>query len=82
MAQTMASVTDFENLACWQKARSLVNAVYEITKKGAFKQDFKLRDQLRSAAVSAMSNIAEGFARYHKKDFIRFLDIHKARQPR
>ncbi len=71
----MARVTDFEDLACWQKARVLVNAVYNVTKKRAFKQDFRLHDQLRSAAVSAMSNIAEGFARFHKKDFIRFLDI-------
>lgn len=71
----MARVTDFEDLACWQKARMLVNIIYDVTKNPSFKQDFKLRDQLRSAAVSAMSNIAEGFARFHKKDFIRFLDI-------
>ena len=71
----MARVKDFEDLVCWQKARVLVNAVYEITKNRAFRQDFKLRDQLRSAAVSAMSNIAEGFARFHRKDFVRFSDI-------
>ncbi len=44
-------------------------------KQGALSRDYKLRDQLRSAAVSAMSNIAEGFARFHQRDFIRFLDI-------
>ena len=74
-AKIMARVTNFEDLKCWQKARTLVNAVYDVTKNRVFRQDFRLRDQLRSAAVSAMSNIAEGFARFHKKDFIRFLDI-------
>jgi len=71
----MAKVERFEDLVCWQKARELVNMVYEITKTGPLAKDYKLKDQLRSAAVSSMSNIAEGFARFHKKDFIRFLDI-------
>ncbi len=49
--------------------------IYKITNEEPLSKDYKLRDQLRSAAVSVMSNIAEGFSRYHKKDFIRFLDI-------
>lgn len=71
----MAKVERFEDLVCWQKARELVNMIYEITRSGPLAKDYKLKDQLRSAAVSSMSNIAEGFARFHKKDFIRFLDI-------
>ncbi len=71
----MAKVTRFEDLICWQKARALVKQVYALTNREPLSRDFKLRDQLRSASVSAMSNIAEGFARFHKKDFIRFLDI-------
>lgn len=71
----MAKVTRFEDLACWQKARDLVNAVYDVTKRGPLSRDYGLRDQLQRASVSTMSNIAEGFARYHRRDFIRFLDI-------
>lgn len=71
----MAKVERFEDLICWQKARELVNMVYEVTRTAPLAKDYKLRDQLRDAAVSSMSNIAEGFARFHKKDFIRFLDI-------
>ena len=71
----MAKITRFEDLICWQKARVLVTQVYALTNRTPLSRDFKLRDQLRSASVSVMSNIAEGFARFHKKDFIRFLDI-------
>ena len=71
----MNKIERFEDLKCWQKARELVKKVYEITKTGSLSKDFKLKDQLRSAAVSSMSNIAEGFARFHKKEFVRFLDI-------
>ena len=69
----------FEDLKCWQKARELVKKVYEITKAGPLSKDFKLRDQLRIAAVSSMSNIAEGFESQNDKTFIRFLFISKAR---
>ncbi|MCH8012402.1 MAG: four helix bundle protein [Candidatus Marinimicrobia bacterium] len=58
-----------------QKARELVKEVYDISNRGRLSKNYKLRDQIRSAAVSAMSNIAEGFARFHRKEFIRFLDI-------
>ena len=71
----MAKITKFEDLICWQKARVLVNNIYTITKTGELSKDFGLKDQLRRAAVSSMTNIAEGFARYHRKEFIRFLDI-------
>ena len=71
----MNKITRFEDLICWQKARVLVNNIYSITKSGLLSKDFGLKDQLRRAAVSSMTNIAEGFARYHRKEFIRFLDI-------
>ncbi len=51
--------------------------VYEITKEGNFSKDFGLRDQIRRAAVSLMSNIAEGFDRGGRKEFIQFLSIAK-----
>lgn len=71
----MAKISRFEDLICWQKARELVNRIYEVSKTEHLFKDYRLRDQLRSAAVSIMSNIAEGFSRYHKKEFIRFLNI-------
>lgn len=71
----MSKITRFENLICWQKARVLVNNIYSISKTGGLSKDFGLKDQLRRAVVSSMTNIAEGFARYHRKEFIRFLDI-------
>ena len=71
----MAKVERFEDLICWQKARELVNLIYSITRNNALSRDYGLRDQLRKAAVSSMTNVAEGFARFHPGDFIRFLDI-------
>ena len=71
----MAKVEKFEDLICWQKARELVNLAYSISRNNALSRDYGLRDQLRRAAVSSMTNVAEGFARFHPGDFIRFLDI-------
>ena len=71
----MSRVDKFEDLICWQKARELVNQIYRITSSGKFSKDYDLRSQIRRAGISIMSNIAEGFGRYHKKEFIRFLDI-------
>ena len=70
----MPTIERFEDLRCWQKARSMTNQVYRLAKTSELSNDFRLRDQLTGAAVSTMSNIAEGFARYNKKDFIRFRD--------
>jgi four helix bundle protein len=71
----MATLTDFEELKCWQQARSLTNQVYVISRLGAFARDFSLRDQIRRAAVSVMSNIAEGFERGGTNEFLHFLSI-------
>jgi four helix bundle protein len=64
-------------MVAWQKARSLVGAVYRVTDEGSFAKDFGLRDQIRRAAVSIMSNIAEGFDRASRPDFHRFVVIAK-----
>ena len=67
----------FEDLIAWQKARELTRAIYKITNKGEFSKDFGLREQIRRAAVSIMSNIAEGFDRGGRGEFHHFLVIAK-----
>jgi four helix bundle protein len=74
----MANIRKFEDMEAWQGARALVRAIYRATQCGAFSHDFGLRDQIQRAAVSIMSNIAEGFERGSDRDFCRFLSIAKA----
>ncbi len=73
----MSTARQFEDLAVWQEARQLVDAIYAVSKQRAFNLDFGLRDQIRRAAVSTMSNIAEGFERGTRKEFVQFLNIAK-----
>jgi four helix bundle protein len=68
-------LTRFEDLECWQEARSLVRTVYTATRDGAFKKDLRLSGQIQAAAASVMANIAEGFIRRSDKEFIQFLFI-------
>jgi len=68
---------NFEELHIWQKAREVVNLVYEMTRKERFSKDWGLVDQIRRSAVSVMSNIAEGFERGGNAEFIQFLYIAK-----
>jgi four helix bundle protein len=67
----------FEDLHVYDRARALVNAIYRVTSDGSFARDFGLRDQIRRAAVSIMSNIAEGFERGANTEFLQFLFIAK-----
>lgn len=73
----MAKIERFEDIQAWTQARDLARDVYDVTKKENFARDFGLRDQIRRAAVSIMSNIAEGFERGGDKEFIKFLYIAK-----
>jgi four helix bundle protein len=69
----------FEDLQCWQEARVLVNLVYQTVKNSPdFQKDLKLIGQITAAAVSSMSNIAEGFSRRSNKEFIQYLFISKS----
>jgi four helix bundle protein len=68
-------VKRFEDLAVWQKARDLSVLVYRSTGEGPFTRDWGLRDKIRRAAVSTMSNIAEGFGRYSRAELRQFLSI-------
>jgi four helix bundle protein len=70
----MNSAERFEDLRIWKEARVLANAVYDVTEP---LRDFDFRSQIRSAAVSAMNNISEGFERRTDADFAHFLDVAK-----
>jgi len=65
----------FEELPVWKDARKFANKIYNLTKKFPKEERYGLTSQITRAAVSIGSNIAEGFDRYSKKDFIRFLII-------
>lgn len=71
----MTTIQRFEDLECWRQARTLAQVVYQATKNKGFEQDRDLRWQLRAAAVSPMSNIAEAHGRYSFEDKRRFFDI-------
>src|ERR1700687_534406 len=69
----MATFKKFEDITAWQKARELTREIYTVTSQGTFSKDFGLKDQIRRASVSIMSNIAEGFERSGTGEFIQFL---------
>ena len=71
-------VNRFEDLIAWQKARRLTSAVYRATREEGFARDFGLANQIQRAAVSVMSNIAEGFERGRRAEFHQFLSVAKA----
>jgi four helix bundle protein len=71
----VAKIERFEDLLCWQKARVLANAVYDLTERQTFSRDARLRGQLQGAAGSVMHNVAEGFDSGSKPEFIRFLKM-------
>ncbi len=70
----MSKIERFEDLDCWKKARELVSNMYRITNTTSISHDFAFRDQIHRASISTMTNIAEGFARFNKMDFVRFLN--------
>lgn len=71
-------VEKFEDLIAWQKARVLTQMIYEVTRSESFARDYGLSGQIQRAAVSIMSNIAEGFERGSPSNFHRFLVMAKA----
>lgn len=74
----MTGVSRFEDLVAWQKARELTKAIYIVTRKGEFAKDWGLAGQIQRAAVSVMSNLAEGFERSGQGEFHQFLSMSKA----
>ena len=69
----MTTVTRFEDLDVWQKAKELTSLIYRLSSLGSFARDYGLREQMRRAAVSIMSNIAEGFESQTQVMFIQYL---------
>jgi four helix bundle protein len=69
----MTTAKRFEELEVWQRAKELTNLIYRLSSSGAFARDFGLRDQMRRASVSIMSNIAEGFESQTQVLFIQYL---------
>ncbi len=74
----MPTISRFEEIEAWQLARELTNLVYAFSRREPFARDFGLKDQICRAAVSVMSNIAEGFESQTQAQFIRYLGIAKA----
>ena len=71
-------ITNFEQLEAWRTARELVRFVYSVFRRKPAAVDFGLRDQVQRAAVSAMTNIAEGFERLHPAEKMQFYNIARA----
>ena len=73
----MPTFRSIEDIEAWQRARALTREIYRTSNVGRFAKDFGLRDQIQRAAVSIMSNIAEGFERSGSGEFAQFLSIAK-----
>ncbi len=73
----MGKINSFEDLEVWQKARAFAKTIGELVHEERFAKDFSLKDQIGRSSGSIMDNIAEGFERGGKKEFIQFLYIAK-----
>jgi four helix bundle protein len=71
-------VNSFEDLEAWKSARDLVRAGYDVFRREPASRDFGLRDQSQRAAVSAMTNVAEGFERVHLPEKLQFYNVARA----
>jgi four helix bundle protein len=69
----MATFRKFEEIEAWKRARELTRQIYRVSLTSSFAKDFALRDQIRRASVSTMSNIAEGYDRSGTGEFVQFL---------
>jgi four helix bundle protein len=71
------TIEQFEDIEAWKLGRELTRAIYRVSKSGEFSRDYALRDQIRRAAISITSNIAEGFERGGNREFLQALAIAK-----
>lgn len=77
MTEKRKKIESFEDLLVWQKGMKIVRQVYFLSKEGELGRDFALRDQLRRAVISIPTNIAEGFERSSRKEYVNFLNYAK-----
>lgn len=73
----MATIEKFEDIEAWKAARELANNIFKLTLRNTFRLDYSLVNQIKSSSGSVMDNIAEGFERDGRKEFIQFLSIAK-----
>lgn len=73
----MGTIKRFEDIEAWKRARILANEIGKLIIEGDFSRDYKLRDQINGSSGSVMDNIAEGFERDGRKEFIQFLSFAK-----
>ncbi len=73
----MSTFRRFEDIEAWKLARMLANRIYDVTSEAGFSRDFALRDQIRRASISVVSNIAEGYERDGDREFLQFLFVAK-----
>ena len=73
----LTQIRRFEDIEAWRAARLLTNGIYDSTDSGEFGRDFAFKNQIRRAAVSIVSNIAEGYERDGDREFIQFLFVAK-----
>jgi len=71
----MSGIERLEDINAWQKARDLAELIYHTIAQGDFARDYSLNDQISRASVSAMNNIAEGYARQTDNEFVDFLYV-------
>jgi len=73
----MATILKFEDLEIWQLSRKLANNIFQLTLNEKFAKEYKFKDQIKASSGSVMDNIAEGFGRESRLEFINFLGIAK-----
>ena len=74
----MATIKAFQDLEIWKLSRQLHSDIFELCSKGNLQTDYELKNQINRSAGSVMDNIAEGFGRGSRLEFIQFLSISKA----
>ena len=73
----MATIENFEELEIWELARELSKEISELLSSEPLSKDYKLKDQMNGSSGSVMDNIAEGFERGSKNEFVNFLSYSK-----
>lgn len=71
----MPEIQDYKDLIVWQKSRILAKEIYTLIRELPKNEQFALASQMQRAAISVPSNIAEGYGRHYRPDYIRFLNI-------